>query len=559
MIEISGLSYWYPNGDVPVLREVDWQVGAGEFVLVVGESGAGKSTLLRCLNGLVPHFSGGRIMGSVQVGGLDVLSATPSELSQMVGFVFQGPEAQGVLDRVEAEIAFGMENLGLPEAKMQTRMEEILGLLDLTHLRGRLVHTLSGGERQRVALAAVLVLRPQVLVLDEPTSQLDPIAAEKLLDLLVDLRERLGLTVILAEHRLERVLAFVDRVVVVAGGQIVADGAGEASLREVVERLDSVPPVVGLKRILEWDKLALSVEEARGLMEEQKPSPPTPLPSIAEGRGGQFSRSDRPVSFRERAGVREILLDVKDLVAGYDGKRVLNGVNLQVASGEIVALLGRNGAGKSTLLRCVVGLMAQDEGEVWLNGAEVSGWSVGKRCRHLAYLPQNPDDLLFADTVRQELDITLRNHKINQNDLLLSPDDLLEALGLRGEGASYPRDLSVGQRQRVAFGAVAVVAPQLLILDEPTRGLDMPAKKQLMSICQKWVAQGAGLLLVSHDVELVAEVADRVFVMEGGKIVGEGESGVVMPAFPEFTPQIAKIFPGTGWLTLDDVIKGIGI
>ena len=544
MIEISGLSYWYPNAKMPALSDVSWQVKAGEFVLVVGESGAGKSTLLRALNGLVPHFSGGRIEGQVRVWGLDVLHTSTSRLSQMVGFVYQNPEAQGVLDRVEAEIAFGMENLGLSNGEMRERMEEVLAWLDLKHLRERLVHTLSGGERQRVALAAVLVLRPRVLVLDEPTSQLDPIAATQLLDLLLNLREQLDLTVILAEHRLERVLGFADRLVNVAGGQIVADGRP----REVVENLDSAPPVVGLKAVLNWQKVALSVSEAQGLVSSQSQDRPqiiseSKLSSTAsEGLDG-----DSPLYQKGD------LLRVSELEAGYGKNQVLKGVDLQIGAGETVALLGRNGAGKSTLLRCVVGLMAQAEGEVWLDGEEVSGWSVGNRCRHLAYLPQNPDDLLFADTVREELHITLQNHKIEPNDLVLPPADLLEKLGLKGQAESYPRDLSVGQRQRVAFGAVAVVAPKLLILDEPTRGLDMPAKKQLIAICQQWVAQGAGLLLVSHDVELVAQIADRVAVLESGRIVGEGSAREIMPAFPEFTPQIARIFPGTGWLTLDDV------
>ena len=259
MIDIEQLTYTYPNSDRPALRDVSWQVAAGDFVLVTGASGSGKSTLLRCLNGLVPHFSGGVIRGRVTVNGRDVPALGPHTLSRQVGFVSQNPEAQAVLDRVEAEIAFGLENAAVLPAEMRLRVEEVLDLLSLSSLRDRPLATLSGGERQRVAIAAVLALRPQILALDEPTSQLDPQSAEEVLQALVRLNKDLGLTIILAEHRLERILPYADRLAYLEDGRLLADGpAGEA-----IHQTPLAPPLVQLARQLAWEPLPLTVKEAR--------------------------------------------------------------------------------------------------------------------------------------------------------------------------------------------------------------------------------------------------------------------------------------------------------
>jgi energy-coupling factor transport system ATP-binding protein len=464
MIDIRGLQYSYPQQNEPALRGIDWQVAAGEFVLVTGPSGAGKSTLLRCLNGLVPHFNGGTIAGQVWVNGLDVIAASPTVMSQHVGFVLQNPEAQAVLDVVEAEIAFGLENTAVPRPEMQQRVSDVLNWLDLTHLRQRQLHTLSGGERQRVAIATALALRPQVLVLDEPTSQLDPQSAEEVLQALVRLNQALGLTIILSEHRLARILPYAHRMVVVEDGRLVEDRGLETG---------------------DWRLEIAGEQRGRG----------------AEGITPHASRFT--------------LLDVKDLHFAYEGEPVLGGVNLQVGAGEAVALVGRNGTGKSTLLRCVVGLLQGGKGEVVVNGRSIHKRSVADICREVAYLPQNPDDLLFADTVADELAVTLKNHGLADAP---GSRDLLAELGLAAYADAYPRDLSVGQRQRVALGAVTVTRPNILLLDEPTRGLDAAAKQNLVAIWQRWLARGMGLLLVTHDRELVAQVADRVLMMEDGMV-----------------------------------------
>lgn len=527
MITFQHVSYSYPHRDEPALQDISLSIQPGEFVLVAGESGSGKSTLLRTLNGLVPHFTGGKISGKLIVDGLDTIQSGPQQLSRRVGFVWQNPEAQAVLDRVEPEIAFGLENATVPLVEMRERVAQVMAWLELTPLRDRLISTLSGGERQRVAIAAALALRPHILVLDEPTSQLDPASACEVLDALTRLHEQLGLTVVLAEHRLERVLGQVDRMVVLERGRVTHDGPP----RDVLPHLSQVPPVVELGRQLGWEPLPLTVIEAK-----------TYLATL----------TDLPFPGRDGAGVRaQPLLTVSQLSYRYNDKPAVQNVSFQVGTGELVAIMGVNGSGKTTLLKSIVGLLRPQTGEVKLADLSLRGKPVAEICRQMAYLPQNPDDLLFAESVTGELELTLQNHQQAGAAAIIDP--LLRQLGLEAVAAQYPRDLSVGQRQRVALGAVTVTRPRLLLLDEPTRGLDYQTKQNLIDLWREWLAEGMGILLVSHDVELVAQMAHHVILLQNGHILAEGHPRDVLPRHPIFAPQIAQLFPQSGWLTPADV------
>jgi energy-coupling factor transport system ATP-binding protein len=547
MITIERLSYTYPGAAEPALHDVSLQVRSGELVVLAGTSGAGKSTLLRCLNGLTPHFSGGTVRGRVEVAGLNVLQAGPHLLSRHVGFVFQDPEGQAVLDRVEPEIAFSLEQQATAPAEMRLRVEEVLNLLELAHLRDRPLVTLSGGERQRVAIATALALRPPILALDEPTSQLDPQSAEEVLQALVRLNEELGLTILLAEHRLERVLRHADRLVYLEGGRVLVDDEP----RPAVARIPQRPPLVELALALNWRPMPLTVKEARRFVEEN------PKPQIPNSNEEATYATNMQYATRNTSPTQNPLLEAQGLHYSYGKRPVLRGVSLQVRPGEVVALLGRNGVGKSTLLRCLVGLLRPQAGEVLLMGRPSRHMDVADICQQVAYLPQNPDDLLFAETVAEELAITLRNHGLTETAVPLPPPALLAQLGLAGLAQVYPRDLSVGQRQRVALGAVMVPGPRLLLLDEPTRGLDYEAKRELVKLWQGWLAAGMGLLLVTHDVELAAQVAHRVLVMSEGEIITDGPAAEVLPASPLFASQIARLFPGRGWLTTADALNGM--
>ncbi|MCL4863126.1 MAG: ATP-binding cassette domain-containing protein [Caldilineaceae bacterium] len=536
MITLEQVSFSYPDQPIPALQELSLQIDAGEFALLVGASGSGKSTLLRLLNGLAPHFTGGQLRGRLRVHGLDPVQASPQTMSRYVGFVFQDPEAQFVTDRVEDELVFALEQAALPAPAMRLRVEETLDLLDLARLRDRPLATLSGGERQRVAIGAALALRPAILVLDEPTSQLDPQSAEDVLTALVRLNSDLGLTVVLAEHRLERVLPFAERLLYLSpGGRSLLSG----DVRTVLRQIDLVPPLVQVGKALGWAPLPLTVKE--GLRFSQKA--PETLPPAPKNKGPSV-RHGAP------------LLAVQGLTVAYEQQAVLQGVDLNVWPGELVVLMGRNGAGKTTLLRSIVGLVRPQRGQVTLQGRSLVGKAVADICRQVVYLPQDPNSLLFADTVRDEVWITLRNHGLDG-----APDagqrvaDLLTTSGLAPLADHYPRDLSVGERQRTALVALLITEPPLIMLDEPTRGLDYAAKERLRYQLQALAQAGSAVIVVTHDVELAATLADRVVLLSQGEVIAAGAPDEVLSTSPFFASQVARLFPGRGWRTAEDVLS----
>jgi len=538
MISFHNFSYWYPEVAEPALRDVTLHVPAGAFVLVAGPSGGGKSTLLRALNGLVPHFTGGRVRGSLRVAGHDPASEGTPAMAPLVGFVFQDPEAQFVTGQVEDEIAFALENAAVPRAEMLLRVTEILAALNLTPLRHRAIATLSGGEMQRVAIASALVLRPGILVLDEPTSQLDPDSADDVLSALDRLREKLGLTVVLAEHRLERVLSRAQSLILVEAGR------ARAGLPADLLRGDNpiAPPIARLGWAMGWPGAPLTIAEARVMAHE------SPRPALRQAQGPALRQAQGPAR-----------LEVQDLAAVYDdaGERVLalDGVSMLARAGEIVAVMGRNGSGKSSLLKCLVGLLPATQGTARVDGRSVLGRPTWEICRDVAYLPQNPNLMLFADTVALELRATLANHGVTGAAADAPVAALLEKLDLMRYASVYPRDLSAGERQRVAFGAVTVTGPGVVLLDEPTRGLDALVKRGLAELLRKWRAGGAALVVVTHDVEFVAELADRVVVLAAGRIVADGPAREVMPSIPALTPQVTQVFPGC--LTVEDAVAAL--
>jgi len=581
MITFDHVSFSYPEVALPALHEVTLTLPESAFTLISGPSGAGKTTLLRCLNGLVPHFSGGNLTGRIRVGDLDPVTLGPQVMCRHVGFVFQDPETQFVMDYVEDELAFALENAGMPRAEMRSRVSDVIELLDLGALRYRSLATLSGGEKQRIAIAAALAFQPRILVLDEPTSQLDPRSAREVLEALVRLNRELGLTVILAEHRLERVLPFADRLVYLPAAEApLVHGVPD----EVLGQIDLVPPITALGKALGWSPLPVTVADGQRFCEavlgETMPgetlSGTDAMLAYSDRAGVSPSPSSRPaVSGGARApdAVRAVTspsgvvptLVAEGLSVAYDGKPVLTDVSLALYPGQVTALLGRNGTGKSTLLKALVGLVPHQGGSVWLSGRETGGMAVADVCREVAYLPQDPNALLFAETVLDELHITLRNHGVTVADVDPAPGVLLEILGLAHKAMAYPRDLSVGERQRAALAAVLVTQPRTVLLDEPTRGLDYGAKGRLLALIHRWRAEGRAVLLVTHDVELVAEAADRVMILDEGGIAAEGSPQELLgaPAFGDskaanpFMPQMARLFPGTGWLTVADVLAGL--
>ncbi|MFO7918298.1 MAG: energy-coupling factor transporter ATPase [Anaerolineae bacterium] len=532
MITFEGVTYAYPEAQSPVLDDLHLEIREGDFVLVVGPSGSGKSTLLRCLNGLVPHFYGGEIGGTIRVAGRNPVRAQPRQMSSAVGFVFQDPESQFVMDTVENELAFGMENHNLPQTLMRKRVEEVLDQLNIAHLRDRRISTLSGGEKQRVAIASVLTLQPQVLVLDEPTSQLDPQAAEEVLTALRRLNLDLGLTIVLSEHRLERVVQYADRMVFLpAPGRAPIRGTPE----EVLRRTDLVPPLVALGKALGWSPLPFTVKEAR--------------------RKARDLTLEPPPTTDEKAMAPDAPLDVAvhDLWFAYDGQMVLRGLDLEIRRGECVAIMGRNGSGKSTLLKHLVGLLEPGRGSVCVRDMDTAHVPLEEIIRVVGYVPQNPDALLFADTVEEEVAFTRRNHGLPPE----GSRELLQELGLAEAARRYPRDLSVGERQRVALASILAAEPDIILLDEPTRGLDYVQKRTLVDYLRRERTAGHTVLLSTHDVELVASAVDRVVILGEGEVIVDGGTREVMSQSMVFSSQINKLLRDERYLTVEDVLRSL--
>jgi energy-coupling factor transport system ATP-binding protein len=542
MIDFTNVSFTYPGAAKPAIQGANLHIPAKEFCLVIGPSGAGKSTLLRCINGLVPHFSGGRLHGSIKVNNYNPVALSPREMSHIVGFVFQDPETQFVVDVVEDEIAFSLENAAIPTDEMEKRIEEALKLLGLTSLRSRRLESLSGGERQRVAIAAALALRPQILVLDEPTSQLDPHGAEEVFHTLVQLNKELGLTIVLAEHRLERVVPYAGQIIYLSEEY---PGGLAGKPREVLNKVDLNPPLVSLGKALGWFPLPITVDEAQEYARSYVKNIP-----IAEQNTGLT-----PV--RKNKKQKPSFIVAKDVCVNYGNTPALRGVNLNLSPGEIAVLMGSNGAGKSTFLRALVGLISMQAGSISIGGKNIVGRSVADICQDVGYLPQDPNALLFADTVLDELLITLRNHQLENSERAHQPGILLERLGLDDKTQAYPRDLSTGERQRVALGAIMVTKPGALMLDEPTRGLDYKAKQILLGLLRGWRDEGMAILLVTHDVELAVQAADRIILLENGLVTADGDPAKILADASIFSPQVTKVFPGRGWLTIEDALGGL--
>ncbi len=529
MIELQDVSIRFDDGE-PVLRDVTLSVPEGELALVVGRTGSGKSTLLRAVNGLVPHFSGGTLAGRVVVDGRDTRTHRPRDLADVVGFVGQDPVSGFVSDNVEDELAYGMESLGLGPAVMRTRVEETLDVMGLADLRDRPLAALSGGQQQRVAIGSVLTTHPRVLVLDEPTSALDPLAAEEVLATLQRLVHDLGLTVLMAEHRLERVVQYADRVVLLPGdGRALVTGTPQ----EVLQHSPIAPPVVELGRIAGWQPLPLSVRDAR-----------RKAPALRELLAG-LDRPDEPGPGTGSGCVAEL----SDAVVCYGPVPALRGLTASVAAGEVVALMGRNGAGKSTLLNTLVGLARPTSGRVTVAGHRPGDLEPADLLRHVGLVPQVPGDLLYAASVGRECALADRDARVAPGTTLTLFEQLSPGVPLD----RHPRDLSEGQRLTLALAVVLAARPALLLLDEPTRGLDYTAKHRLVGILRDLADEGHGVLLATHDVELVAEVAHRVLVVADGELVADGPTADVVVASPAFAPQVAKVLAPLRWLTPTEV------
>ena len=529
VLAIEDLSYRYPNADHDALRGVKLSVDAGEFVVLAGRSGSGKSTLLRAACGLVPHFHGGEVSGGVEAAGLDVRERGPAELAGVVGFVAQDPETQIVSTTVRAEIGLPLELRGETVARRARAVEEVALALAIPDLLERTTDTLSGGELQRVALAAALVARPPLVLLDEPTSQLDPVAGDELVWLLRRLNEQWGTAVIVCEHRLERCLGAADRAVAMRDGAIVFNGPPGGFLEWALGSDQALAtPGARLFDLAGLRPVPVGVRQARDALGRGA------APAVTRPGGRDYVAPDgAPSAPRlkppDRVTPAPPALELADLWVELDSRDVLRGIDLAVGAGERVALMGRNGAGKSTLLRAAAGIVEPVRGRV-------------DASRGCALLSQSPDDFLVHERVAEEL-----------------PGEAgaraLDAVGLAWASDADPRDLSGGERQRLALAIVMAGRgadegpPGLVCLDEPTRGMDRARKEELSERIGELAAAGTAIVVATHDVEFAAGFAERAILLGEGELIADGPIAEVLSGGWYFATEVARILDVDGAIT----------
>jgi energy-coupling factor transporter ATP-binding protein EcfA2 len=530
MITLDRVTVTYPDAPAPALADVDLTIPEGELCLVTGATGSGKSTVLGLVNGLVPHFTGGRLNGRVTVAGVDTRDHRPRELAHLVGVVGQDPLNGFVTDIVEEELAYTMEQLAVPPPVMRKRVEETLDLLGIAELRARPLRTLSGGQQQRVAIGAALTAHPRVLVLDEPTSALDPTAAEEVLAAITRLVHDLGMTVLVAEHRLERVAQYADSVAVLTGDGRVGYGVPA----ELLATSPVAPPVVELARLAGWSPVPLSVRDARRRSSSLRERLADRVPPSTHTSGA-------PV------------LTARGVVVRYGQRDAVRGVDLTLRRGEVVALMGRNGSGKSSLLWALQGSGPRHAGRVEVTGEDPLRLPAHHARRLVGLVPQTPADLLYLPTVDEECERADQESGVDTGACRALLDRLLPGVA----GDRHPADLSEGQRLALVLAVQLTAAPPVVLLDEPTRGLDYQAKRQFTEVVRGLAADGHAVVVASHDVELVAAAADRVVVLADGEVVTDGPAREVLAASPAFAPQVAKVLAPQPWLTVDQVSQAL--
>ena len=554
-LAIAGLTYSYPRSAQPVLSDISMEIAPGEFVLLAGRSASGKSTLLKAACGLVPHFHGGEIEGGVAVAGLDAIESGPGELAGAVGYVAQDPETQVVSTTVAAEIELPLELRGDAAAARARAVEEVALALAIPHLLGRTVDTLSGGELQRVALAAALVTRPRLVLLDEPTSQLDPVAGDELIWLLRRLNEEWGVAVLLAEHRLERCLAAADRVIAMDAARIAFDGPPTDFLSWAHDSSPALStPAARLFSLAGIEPLPTGVRAARALLEApdragaEDPTPSERLQLLGRHPHGQ-PQTPHPSKLREEGvgssappalRIRGLWVELTRDDAPHD---VLRGIDLEVNRGERVALMGRNGAGKSTLLKAIAGLAPTAAGKIEIDGPKSRAQDDKSAHRPgVALLTQSPGDYLVRERVGDEL-----------------PGEVgvaaLRVVGLEHAVDADPRDLSGGERQRLAL-AIALAGqmegeelPGLVALDEPTRGMDRTRKDDLVALIGDLAGRGAGVVVATHDVEFASAFAERVVLLGAGVTIADGPMAEVLSGGWYFATEVARVLDLPGVVT----------
>lgn len=560
VIRIRDLWWRYELGKDWALRGINLTVRRGEFLVVVGPSGAGKSTLCLTLCGMIPHFSRGYYKGEVLINGQETRKMKLSDITKKVGIVFQDPDTQFVTMSVEDEVAFPLENHGVPRQEMIKRVRRTMEMTRILELRDKYPHELSGGQKQRVAIASILALEPEILVLDEPTSDLDPVGKTEVFSMLAELKKA-GRTIILVEHNTEEAAKYADRVILLKDGRMVSEGPPREVFKEVaqIKSLGVYPPQVTelayllSSRYMLDGRLPITLEECIEWLREMNAKVVTTMMprSRCAKTSGESIVSFEKVSYRYP-----------------DGTLALNNVELEFKKGEFAAIIGQNGSGKTTLVKHIVGLLKPTTGEVRIFGKKTSETSIRELATRVGYVYQNPDHQLFCQTVYEECAYGLRNLGLREDEIKTRVKEILGRVGLEGMEDIDTFLLGKGQRQRLAIASTLVMNPEVIIVDEPTTGQDMAQSSSIMELLGALNREGRTIIIVTHNMRLVAEYAERVVVMHSGRVILDGDVRTVFSQ-PErlrealITPpqitQLGHLLAGEGYspLTVEEAAESI--
>jgi len=571
IISVREYSFWYPDG-TQALKDIDLVVRRGEFLTIMGRNGAGKTTLCFSLVGIIPNIFPGRMKGEILVAGKVPSEHSVYEVTKDVGIVLQDPESQIFTHSVFSEVTFAAENLGLPREEI---LERAYWALEVVRLRGfeeRSPRHLSGGQKQRLAIASVLVTKPKVLVLDEPTSQLDPVGTREVLDTLKRLNREEGITIIMTEHKTDEVLDISDRIAILDKGKLVCQGPPDEVLQEVSMFVDLglKPPEVAevFWRLrssgLDLDRIPITLDEAIATFRSLF-------------RKSSLTTSQRIKEYKHSMSTKSsgIILKIRDVSYEYPGSppvKALDKVNLSISEGEFIAIVGKNGSGKTTLLKCIFGLLKPTEGEVLFRGKNILEFPARERVRKLSLVLQNPDHQLFSMSVEDEIRFGLKNVGLGPEDINKRIDDVLSMVGLNDYKKIHPFQLSFGDRKKLAVASIVALDPDIIVLDEPTTGQDYKGRIEICDLAKKLNMEGKTILMVTHDMDLVARYAKRMVVMNEGRIIFDGSvregfrrvdilsiAGLMPPKVTLFSQSLEDYGIPPDVLTVDELVDILSV
>jgi energy-coupling factor transporter ATP-binding protein EcfA2 len=528
IIQVENSTWYYEGTSKAALNNINLKIKKGETVLITGPAGAGKTTLAYCLNGIIPHFFPGYLQGRVLIKNIDTRTVEIGDISRMVGMVLQDYSAQLVQPTVIDDVAFALENFGFDPDEIQKRVEEAITITGLTGLENRNPHTLSGGEQQLCAIAGVLALKPEIIVLDEPVSSLDPIGAEKVSNLLRKLKEKENITMIIIEQRLDEFISWADKLIVLNEGKIIAEGKPLDILNDYEKLELMVRYRVNVPQLF---LLYYKLKKTYNL---------PPLKSLSVKDFPIDFLLDRPlkVTIKEHDFYNvnpklDPIIMIRNLTYVYpNGVKALNNINVEFYQGEFVAIIGQNGSGKTTLLKHILGLLKPTSGKVIVCGLDTSVHDVTEISKYVGMVFQHPDRQLFKTQVKDEIAMSLRRFKLTREEMERRIDDILKLVELQNYKNHGTFNLGLGERKRLALAATLATQPKILLVDEPTTGQDLKLKIEIMELLKRLNEQtNITIIFVSHDMEIVAKYAKRSIIMSNGKILIDGPTSKVLRSF----------------------------